>query len=437
MIHARPDYNRIQDPDGRIPQDEPVFLLRAQDKTAAQVVAIWALMQPEGTLKETAEKHANRMGNWKRQKWADITPGQRNEVHGPAPVGAARDYVAEIAELNRQLATSRAAADRVTASERETVELILQIASANAKRIEAEGASEAARSGADELGRALDAERKARAEAEALAASRQRTVERLGDKCEVLHRSALIAGCIEVCGVCGKPAPCKNYSDHYEAKMRWVNKRAEDAIRERALSVMESGRLGTELSSEQRHHQRFMAAFDTLKREFDTLKRQLSQSGHDMDTAGQCDAGCPACEKIRELARAETADALDHLQTCPPNMCRGGHAEIRYEQAEDTLGCPLCQVLSKLASWEKKMPCGHPEAALIVDDPPHCAVCDQVPEIAGLAAALRMAKIAFGMFGCNCGNCRRCKARVAIDAALAPHNSPPEPRYEGGTHADR
>jgi hypothetical protein len=30
MKHARDDYNRIQDPAGLIPEDEPVFLLRAQ-----------------------------------------------------------------------------------------------------------------------------------------------------------------------------------------------------------------------------------------------------------------------------------------------------------------------------------------------------------------------------------------------------------------------
>jgi hypothetical protein len=32
MIHARADYNRIQDPEGKIGADEPVFLLRAQDQ---------------------------------------------------------------------------------------------------------------------------------------------------------------------------------------------------------------------------------------------------------------------------------------------------------------------------------------------------------------------------------------------------------------------
>jgi hypothetical protein len=32
MKHARADYAHIQDPSGKIPEDEPVFLLRAQDK---------------------------------------------------------------------------------------------------------------------------------------------------------------------------------------------------------------------------------------------------------------------------------------------------------------------------------------------------------------------------------------------------------------------
>jgi hypothetical protein len=34
MRHARADYDRIQDPDGLIPQDEPVFLIRGQDRAA-------------------------------------------------------------------------------------------------------------------------------------------------------------------------------------------------------------------------------------------------------------------------------------------------------------------------------------------------------------------------------------------------------------------
>jgi len=43
MLHARDDYNgRIVDLENKIPEDEPVFLLRAQDAVAPQVVEFWA-----------------------------------------------------------------------------------------------------------------------------------------------------------------------------------------------------------------------------------------------------------------------------------------------------------------------------------------------------------------------------------------------------------
>ena len=42
MIHAREDYNRIQDPTGKIPADEPVFLLRAQDRYFIKTVQYYA-----------------------------------------------------------------------------------------------------------------------------------------------------------------------------------------------------------------------------------------------------------------------------------------------------------------------------------------------------------------------------------------------------------
>ena len=38
MKHARNDYDRIQDPAGLIPADEPVFLLRGQDKLAIKAM---------------------------------------------------------------------------------------------------------------------------------------------------------------------------------------------------------------------------------------------------------------------------------------------------------------------------------------------------------------------------------------------------------------
>lgn len=73
MIHGRTDYQRIQDPENKIPPDEPVFLLRAQDKTAADVVRFWASLnigtnQP-GAMK--ALEHAALMDRWPVKKTAD------------------------------------------------------------------------------------------------------------------------------------------------------------------------------------------------------------------------------------------------------------------------------------------------------------------------------------------------------------------------------
>ena len=41
MKHAREDYNRIQDPAGLIPADEPVFLLRGQDEFTPKMMALY------------------------------------------------------------------------------------------------------------------------------------------------------------------------------------------------------------------------------------------------------------------------------------------------------------------------------------------------------------------------------------------------------------
>lgn len=53
MKHARLDYNRIQDPDGKIPEDEPVMLFRAQDELFAEVCVFYAglLLQRYGARK--------------------------------------------------------------------------------------------------------------------------------------------------------------------------------------------------------------------------------------------------------------------------------------------------------------------------------------------------------------------------------------------------
>ena len=58
-----------------IPDEEPVFLLRAQDKTAATLVSQWAVWnEPEGVapdLIQAAREHAVLMREWPKQKVAD------------------------------------------------------------------------------------------------------------------------------------------------------------------------------------------------------------------------------------------------------------------------------------------------------------------------------------------------------------------------------
>ena len=79
MIHARSDYNRIQDPalfdpsllsPGSTPigKNEPVFLIRARDADAPAVVREWAEKNYERTGDETLYYHvmdwANQMEEW-------------------------------------------------------------------------------------------------------------------------------------------------------------------------------------------------------------------------------------------------------------------------------------------------------------------------------------------------------------------------------------
>lgn len=75
MIHARDDYNRIQDPDGKIPADEPVFLLRAQDQLACMAVAYYASLCEKAQSAAVAAKaraHADRMAAWPVKKIPDL-----------------------------------------------------------------------------------------------------------------------------------------------------------------------------------------------------------------------------------------------------------------------------------------------------------------------------------------------------------------------------
>lgn len=76
MKHGRQDYNeRIQDSAGIIPVDEPVFLLRGQDKHAARTVRQYAdALESAGADPEhvaSIRRQALEMTNWRPKKNPD------------------------------------------------------------------------------------------------------------------------------------------------------------------------------------------------------------------------------------------------------------------------------------------------------------------------------------------------------------------------------
>ena len=79
MKHARIDYDRFQDPIGAIPTDEPVFILRGQDKHAAAAVAYYAMRLAKDPdvdvqLAATVLKWAREMQDWSVKKTPDTPP---------------------------------------------------------------------------------------------------------------------------------------------------------------------------------------------------------------------------------------------------------------------------------------------------------------------------------------------------------------------------
>lgn len=83
MRHARDDYNRIQDPAGKIPDDEPVFLIRAQDENGWETVMFWAhLAESRGAdpaIVAKAKAHAALMMRWPAKKVPDLTCGELHD----------------------------------------------------------------------------------------------------------------------------------------------------------------------------------------------------------------------------------------------------------------------------------------------------------------------------------------------------------------------
>lgn len=76
MKHARADYDRIQDPENRIPADEPVMLFRGQDKHAAKLVRMYADIvegdNGDQAIVAACRSHADLMGAWPKKKAPDL-----------------------------------------------------------------------------------------------------------------------------------------------------------------------------------------------------------------------------------------------------------------------------------------------------------------------------------------------------------------------------
>ena len=76
MLHARSDYNRIQDPENKIPVDMPVFLLLGKDKHASKTVRFWAdEVEKDGgdpEIVRIAREHADKMDALLDHKQPDL-----------------------------------------------------------------------------------------------------------------------------------------------------------------------------------------------------------------------------------------------------------------------------------------------------------------------------------------------------------------------------
>jgi len=71
MIHAREDYKSIQDLSGKIPENEPVFLLRSTDKFTVLTIKYWvSLVRDQADSEEKlkianlAYNHVNKILDW-------------------------------------------------------------------------------------------------------------------------------------------------------------------------------------------------------------------------------------------------------------------------------------------------------------------------------------------------------------------------------------
>lgn len=84
MKHARADYDRIQDPAGKIPEGEPVFLLRGQDQFAARAVRYYARLVADwkgdaDPIVQASRAQADLMDAWPKHKTPDMPKGAQHD----------------------------------------------------------------------------------------------------------------------------------------------------------------------------------------------------------------------------------------------------------------------------------------------------------------------------------------------------------------------
>lgn len=99
MKHARPDYDRIVDPAGMIPEHEPVFLLRGQDTCAPAAIDAWiraaAAMGVAPMMIKAAAAQRNRM-----IEWQDTHKSKKPDMPAPPASAPQAPFRYDLAELD-------------------------------------------------------------------------------------------------------------------------------------------------------------------------------------------------------------------------------------------------------------------------------------------------------------------------------------------------
>lgn len=71
MKHTRDDYSHIQDPNNKIPENEPVFLIRGQDLAGPDTLRSWCIFaHKNGASNDIINKvldHSRKMEQWQRE----------------------------------------------------------------------------------------------------------------------------------------------------------------------------------------------------------------------------------------------------------------------------------------------------------------------------------------------------------------------------------